>query len=102
VKPERVSYLSEMAAAAGAVTVFIAVYVVGFMQTGVLLTLLLGWVPAAALAWLTARAMRSAARTMIDLAPALGVGDLVSGPALQPIEVRAVRRDDRSASRDLF
>lgn len=101
-KAERVSYVSEMTASAAAVTVFVAVYAVGFVHTGVLLTLLLGWVPAAALAWLTARALRSAARTMIDLAPALGVGDLVSGAALQPIEVRTARREDHGAHRDRF
>ena len=101
-KAERVSYVSEMTASAAAVTVFVAVYVVGFVHTGVLLTLLLGWVPAAALAWLTARGLRSAARSMIELAPGLGAGDLTAGAALQPIELRPTRRDQRGGRDDWY
>lgn len=101
-KAERVSYMSEMTASAAAVTVFVAVYVVGFVHTGVLLTLLLGWVPAAALAWLTARALRSAARSMIELAPSLGAGNMTAGAALQPIELRPTRRDQRGSRDDRY
>lgn len=67
------SYLSEMTAAAAAVTVFVAVYLVGFMQTGILFTLIFGWLPAAILAWLTARALRVAARWLKDLPEQVGL-----------------------------
>lgn len=91
--------MSEMAAASAAVAVFISVYILGFMHGGVLVTLLVGWIPAAALAWVTARALRAAARSLLELAPGLGIGGLVAGAALQPIEVSAVRRDGRRRGR---
>ena len=91
--------MSEMAAAMAAVTVFICVYILGFMHGGVLVTLLLGWIPAAALAWLTARALRVAARTVLELAPSLGIGGLIAGATLQPVEAHAVRRDGRHRGR---
>jgi hypothetical protein len=72
VKRNQWSYISEMAAAAAAVTVFIAVYLVGFAQTGILFTLIFAWLPAAILAWLTARALRLAARWMRDLPEQVG------------------------------
>lgn len=67
------SYLSEMTAATAAVTVFIAVYLVGFLQTGVLFTLVFAWLPAAILAWLTARGLRFASHWLKDLPEQIGL-----------------------------
>ena len=67
------SYISEMAAAAAAVTVFIGVYLVGVLPTGVLFTLIFAWLPAAILAWLTARALRLAAHWLKDLPEQVGL-----------------------------
>jgi hypothetical protein len=92
VKPERVLYLSEMTAAAAAVSVFIAVYVLGFMHTGVLLTFLIGWIPAAVLAWLTARALRSVTRSIADLVPGAGPFEKVARAPLGSIAVRSSQR----------
>jgi hypothetical protein len=89
-----------MAATTAAVTVFIGVYVAGFLHSGVLLTLLLGWVPAAVFAWLTARALRSAARSMFELAQGLGTGSVPVGATLQPIDARSARRVRRRADDD--
>ena len=93
-KPEKRIYLSEMAAAGAAVAVFVAVYVIGFVQAGLLVTLLVGWAPATALAWVTARALRSAAQTVMDLSPA---GGFALDDDLQPISVRTSRRRERGA-----
>jgi hypothetical protein len=94
VKPDNASYVSEMTATTAAVAVFVAVYVLGFMHTGPLLTLLFGWIPAAALAWFVARTLRSAAQSVFDLAPGarrlLAFGDPTS--RLRPATVHDGRR----------
>ncbi|MDZ7652775.1 MAG: hypothetical protein U5L03_09605 [Burkholderiaceae bacterium] len=88
--------MGEMAAATAAVGVFIAVYIVGYLQTGALVTLLFAWMPAAILAWLTARLLRSAVQVVVDMTPSFGAA--VFGPQtddLAPIAVRESRRRDR-------
>lgn len=101
VRPDKLMYVSEMAAAAAAVGVFIAVYIVGYLQTGALLTLLFAWLPAAILAWLTARLLRSAVQVVVDMTPSCGVAGF--GPqsdGLAPIAVRVPRRRDRNGRDD--
>jgi hypothetical protein len=88
-------YVSEMAAATAAVGVFISVYIVGYLQTGALVTLLFAWMPAAILAWLTARLLRAAVQVVVDMTPSCGVAGF--GPQadeLAPIAVRVPRRRD--------
>jgi hypothetical protein len=90
-------YVSEMAAAAAAVGVFIAVYIVGYLQTGALVTLLFAWMPAAILAWLTARLLRSAVQAVVDMTPLCSVaGFSPQSDGLAPIAVRSPRRRDRN------
>jgi hypothetical protein len=94
-RPDKLMYVSEMAAAAAAVGVFIAVYIVGYVQTGALVTLLFAWMPAAILAWLTARVLRSAVQVVVDMTPSGSVAGF--GPQsddLAPIAVRVGRRRD--------
>ncbi|MCU0937797.1 MAG: hypothetical protein MUC86_01365 [Burkholderiaceae bacterium] len=95
VRPDKLMYVSEMAAAAAAVGVFISVYIVGYLQTGALVTLLFAWMPAAILAWLTARLLRAAVQVVVDMTPSCGVAGF--GPQadeLAPIAVRVPRRRD--------
>lgn len=93
VKIDRLVYLSEMAAAAAGIAVFVAVYLIGYFKAGFLLTVLLGWVPAALLGWLTARAVRHAAAAVFHLDPAEGaLLPLGERAMLQPIAVRDARR----------
>jgi hypothetical protein len=97
VRPDKLTYVGEMAAAAAAVGVFIAVYIVGYVQAGALVTLLFAWMPAAILAWLTARLLRSAVQVVVDMTPSCGVAGFGPQPDdLTPIAVRVPRRRDRS------
>jgi len=96
VKRNQWSYISEMAAAAAAVTVFIAVYLVGFLQTGVLFTLVFAWLPAAILAWLTARALRFAARWLKDLPEQVGLAmNEADGYEMIPLHGSSGRRKSK-------
>jgi len=72
-RPDKATYVGEMAAAAAAVAVFIAVYAVGFTQAGALTTLLFAWIPAGVLAWLTARTLRAAIQVVTEMAPSRGL-----------------------------
>jgi len=98
VKRDRLTYMTEMTAACAAIAAFVTVYVVGFMQAGLLLTLLFAWIPAAALAWFTARALQATARTFLDVSqtaadfPGFGGDD----DALEPIVLRDSRRSYRA------
>ena len=96
-RPDKLMYVSEMAAATAAVGVFIAVYIVGYLQTGALVTLLFAWMPAAILAWLTARLLRSAVQVVVDMTPSCGVAGFGPQPdSLTPIAARVLRRPDRN------
>jgi len=90
VKHERLRYLCEMAAAIGAVGVFVAVYLIAYMQFGAMATLLAAWLPAAVLAWLAARALRAALHRMLDLAPPRAAA-LARALAATPHERRLAR-----------
>jgi zinc transporter ZupT len=101
VKPDKLMYVSEMTAAAAAVGVFIAVYIVGFVQTGALMTFLFAWIPAALLAWLAARLLRAAVQAVLDISPSHGF--LAFGATdddMQPIIVRPPRRRTRGSKFD--
>lgn len=90
------SYMSEMAAASAAVAVFVAVYLVGFLQTGVLFTLVFAWLPAAILAWLTARALRFVAHLLKDLPQQVGRAmDEADGLEMVPLHGSGGRKTSR-------
>ncbi len=69
VRQERLRYLCEMAAAIGAVGVFVTVYLIAYAQFGVVAMLLAAWLPAVVLAWLAARGLRAALQRLLDVAP---------------------------------
>jgi|GEM_PF-3164633 len=94
VRHERLRYLCEMAAALGAVGVFVAVYLIAYMQFGATATLLAAWLPAAVLAWLAARALRAALHRMLDLAPPRAA----ARAPVDDIEVETLRVPTRSRS----
>jgi len=84
----RQTYSSEMFAALGAIVVFATVYVVGFIYAGAITTLLLGWLPAALLAWAAATGIRALMRDSVgDVlasmphAPMAGAAGAPSRPA---------------------
>ena len=98
-KPAKLSYVTEMGAAGTAVAVFIAVYVLGFLQVGFLYTLLFGWLPAGGLAWFSAWMLRSLAQIAFDLQPARGLSSFgMLDDELQPVALRSPRRCSRDAT----
>ncbi len=93
-KTERLSYLTEMTAATTAVSIFIAVYAVGFVQWGWVVTLFFAWLPAAFLAWFGARAIRAGAQLAFDLRQS-SWASFADDDELVPIETRRRPRSHR-------
>lgn len=74
VSVEKSNYVSEMTAAGAAIGAFLVVYLAGLTYLGLLPTLLVGWLPAAALAMVTARAVRNLMSLFIELERNAGFG----------------------------
>jgi hypothetical protein len=67
VSVDKSNYVSEMTAAGAAIGAFLVVYLAGLTYLGLLPTLLIGWLPAAALAMVTARAVRNLMALFVEL-----------------------------------
>lgn len=92
VKVDRASYVCEMTAAGAAVGAFVLVYVAGFAHAGVLLTLLVAWLPAAVFACLVARGVRQLMATLFQLDAHAGLA--ASTASVRPATIRFTREDD--------
>ncbi len=92
---DKSNYVSEMTAAGAAIGAFLVVYLAGLTYLGLLPTLLIGWLPAAALAMVTARAVRNLMSLFVQLERNTGFeGSLVGAP---PATVEMARSDARNS-----
>jgi hypothetical protein len=87
VSVDKSNYVSEMTAAGAAIGAFLVVYLAGLSYLGLLPTLLIGWLPAAALAMVTARAVRNLMSLFIELERNAGFDAAMAGAPPATVEM---------------
>jgi hypothetical protein len=87
VKNDKAVYVCEMTASGAAIGAFVLVYLAGLAYLGLLPTLLLGWLPAVALALLAAHAVRSLMSLFVDLQRDGDFASAISGARPATIQV---------------
>lgn len=92
VSVDKSNYVSEMTAAGAAIGAFLVVYLAGLTYLGLLPTLLIGWLPAAAAAMMTARGVRNLMGLFVELERNAGFDSAIA--ASRPATVEMPRSRD--------